>query len=156
MLNRCEFIGNLGKDPEARTTQSGVKVVSLSVGVSRKWKDASGQQKEQTEWVRANVWGSSKGDGLAGVAEKYLSKGSKVYIAGRMETRKWSDQQGQDRYSTEINVTELELLDSKRDSDGGHQSGGSSGGYGGNQRQERGGNGGGWEPPPDLNDEIPF
>lgn len=119
MLNRCEFIGHLGRDPEVRTTQSGVKVVGLSIGVSRKWKDSSGQQKEQTEWVRANVWGSSKGDGLAGIAERYLKKGERVYIAGRMETRKWQAQDGSDRYSTEINVNELELLGSR---DGGGDS----------------------------------
>ena len=150
MLNRCEFIGHLGRDPEARTTQSGVKVVALSIGVSRKWKDASGQQKEATEWVRANVWGSSKGDGLAGVAEKYLRKGSKLYIAGRMETRKWQDQSGQDRYSTEIVVSELELLDSRNADDryDGRQSG--------NQDSGTRGGGGGWEPPSDFDDEIPF
>ncbi len=147
MLNRCEFIGNLGKDPEVRSTQSGIKVAGISVGVSRKWKDASGQPKEQTEWVRANIWGNTKGDGLAGVAEKYLSKGSKVYIAGRMETRKWTDQQGAERYSTEINVTELELLDSRKPDDAPPRQ---------SQESHRGGGGGGWEPPADLDDEIPF
>jgi len=111
MLNRCEFIGHLGKDPEPRTA-NGTKVVSLSIGVTRKWKDASGEKKEATEWVRCNVWGSSKGDGLAGVAEKYLKKGSKVYVAGRMETRKY-EKDGIERYSTEINVQEMELLDSR-------------------------------------------
>lgn len=153
MLNRCEFIGNLGKDPEVRTTQSGVKIVGLSVGVTRKWK-SNGEQKEATEWVRANVWGNQQGDGLAGVAERFLEKGSKVYIAGRMETRKWQDQQGQDRYSTEINVQELELLSSRQDggSQGGQHSEGGSSNYGGG----RGGNGGGWNPPDDFDDSIPF
>lgn len=148
MLNRAEFIGNLGRDPECRTTQSGIKVVSLSIGVTRKWKDRDGQQKEQTEWVRANVWGSSSGDGLAGVAERFLKKGSKVYIAGRMETRKWQDKDGKDQYSTEINVQEIELLDSR---DGRSDERGA-----GNQQRSGGGGGTGWEPPPDLDEDIPF
>ena len=147
MLNRAEFIGNLGKDPEIRTTQSGIKVAALSVGVSRKWKTANGEQKEQTEWVRANVWGSSKGDGLAGVVEKYLAKGAKVYIAGRMETRKWQDKDGNDRYSTEINVTELEMLSTRADGDNRERD---------QDDPQRGGGRGGWEPPADLDDEIPF
>ncbi len=146
MLNRCEFIGHLGRDPESRTTQSGVKVVALSIGVSRKWKDGNGQQKEATEWIRANVWGSSKGDGLAGVAEKYLRRGSKLYIAGRMETRKWQDQSGQDRYSTEIMVSELELLDSR------------DGGSGDGVRKDATTaprDDGGWSSD-DFGDEVPF
>lgn len=147
MLNRCEFIGNLGRDPEVRSTPNGAKVVNLSLGVTRKWKDAQGQQKEQTEWVRANVWSGRNGDGLAGVAERFLRKGSRCYIAGRMETHKWQDQQGNDRYRTEINVNELELLDPPRQQQGGQSGGYDQGGYGGQ----------GHEPPPmDDDSEIPF
>jgi len=112
MLNRCEFIGNLGNDPEVRNTNSGSKIVGLSIGVTEKWKDRnSGEQKEKTEWVRCQIFN----EGLAGVAEKYLKKGSKVYISGSMQTRKWQDQSGQDRYSTEIILSgfdaKLVLLD---------------------------------------------
>lgn len=97
MLNRCEFIGNLGRDPEVRTVASGDKVANLSIGVSEKWKSKDGEKKERTEWVRVVIWGP-----LADVAEKYLKKGSKVYVSGSMETRKWSDQSGVEKYTTEI------------------------------------------------------
>ena len=144
MLNQCQFIGHLGKDPEARTTQNGVKVVNISLGVSRKWKDSNGDQKEQTEWVRGIIWGSSKGDGLAGVVERFCSKGSKLFIQGRMETRKWQDKDGCDRYSTEIVVSDVELLDGKQ------SSGSSDIGSTGN------GSSNGWDSPADLDDSIPF
>ena len=136
MLNRCEFIGNVGQDPEIRSTQDGKKVANISLGVSEKWKTASGESKEKTEWVRATIWSSNKGDGLAGVVEKYVYKGSKLYIAGRMETRKWQDKDGNDRYTTEIRVSDLELLDSANRN-------------GGEQRAST-------PLPVDLDDEIPF
>lgn len=97
MLNQCQFIGNLGKDPEIRTTQSGNKVASFSVAVTEKWKSKGGEMQERTEWVNVVVWS----EGLVGVVEKYLSKGSKVFISGKMQTRKW-EKDGVDRYTTEI------------------------------------------------------
>lgn len=107
-LNRCDFIGNLGRDIEVRTTAGGTRVANGSLGVTEKWTDrATGEKKEATEWVRFNVFG----DGLIGVLERYTAKGSKVYISGRMKTRKWQDQSGADRYSTEINVDKVVLLD---------------------------------------------
>jgi single-strand DNA-binding protein len=114
MLNKCMFIGNLGRDPEIRTMQDGKKVANLSLGVSEKWKDKStGEKKEKTEWVRVVIFGD-----LAGVAEKYLSKGSKVYVCGQMQTRKWTDKDGADKYSTEIVLqgfrAELLMLDGKQ------------------------------------------
>jgi len=110
MLNRCEFIGNLGNDPEVRNTQSGAKIVGLSIGVTEKWKDKNtGEQKEKTEWVRCQIFN----EGLAGVAEKYLKKGSKVYISGSMQTRKWQDKDGSDRYTTEIVADRMQMLGGK-------------------------------------------
>lgn len=118
MLNRCEFIGHLGRDPESRSFQNGGKVVNLALAVTEKWKAKDGERKERTEWVSVCIFS----EGLAGVAEKYLRKGSKVYVAGKMQTRKWQDQSGADRYSTEVVLqgfdAQLVLLDSKRD-DGG-------------------------------------
>lgn len=110
-LNRCEFIGNLGKDPEVRTMQNGDKVANLSLACSESWKDkSSGERKERTEWVRVVLFG-----GTAEVAEKYLSKGSKCYVAGSLATRKWQNKDGADQYSTEIVVNkfggQLILLD---------------------------------------------
>ena len=99
MLNQCQFIGNLGADPEVRTFQNGNKVCNLRLAVSESWKDKNtGERKERTEWVSVAIFS----EGLARVAEQYLRKGSKVYISGKMQTRKWQDQSGADRYSTEI------------------------------------------------------
>lgn len=98
MLNRCEFIGNVGRDPEIRTTQNGDKVASLSIACTEKWKDRdTGERREKTVWVPISVWG-----GVVEVVERYVKKGSRIYVAGQFETRKWQDQSGQDRYSTEI------------------------------------------------------
>jgi len=98
MLNRCQFIGNLGRDPEIKTTNSGKKFANLSIGVSEKWKDKNGERQEKTEWIRITIWNEK----LAEIAERYLSKGSKIYIEGKMQTRKYQDQSGADRYSTEV------------------------------------------------------
>ena len=99
MLNQCQFIGNLGADPEVRTFQNGNKVCNLRLAVSENWKDKNtGERKERTEWVSVAIFS----EGLARVAEQYLRKGSKVYVSGKMQTRKWQDQSGADRYSTEI------------------------------------------------------
>ncbi len=113
-VNRAIILGNLGQDPEVRSTQQGIKVVTLSVATSESWKK-DGEKKERTEWHRVVIFGSMESDGLAGVAEQYLRKGSKVYISGKIQTRKWQDQDGKDRYSTEIVLNgfgaELVLLD---------------------------------------------
>lgn len=99
MLNKCCFIGNLGKDPEIRSLADGRKMASLSLGVSERWKDKStGEQKSKTEWIKIAIFN----EGLAGVAEKYLHKGSKIYIEGQMQTRKYTDKDGAEKYSTEI------------------------------------------------------
>lgn len=98
-VNKVILIGNLGKDPETRTFPNGGKVVSLNIATSETWKDkASGERKERTEWHSVAVFN----DGLAKIAEQYLRKGSKVYIEGQLETRKWQDQAGNDRYTTEV------------------------------------------------------
>lgn len=113
MLNRCEFIGNLGRDPEVRNTQDGKKIVNLNLGVTEKWKSKSGERQERTEWVRVVIFN----EGIGGVAERYLSKGSRCYVSGQMATRKWTDKDGAERYSTEIVLSQFDgklvLLDSK-------------------------------------------
>lgn len=117
-LNKVILIGNVGKDPEVRHTQDGRKIVNLSVATSERWKDKhSGEQKEKTEWHRVVIFNER----IADVAEQYLAKGSKVYLEGQLQTRKWQDQSGQDRYSTEIVLQnfrgELVLLGDKGDGD---------------------------------------
>ncbi len=100
-LNRVQLIGNLGRDPEVRTTETGKRVVTLNVATTESWKDQSGNRVERTEWHRVVIWNDALGD----IAEKYLSKGSKIYLEGQIRTRKWQDQSGQDRYSTEIHLS---------------------------------------------------
>lgn len=109
MLNRCDFIGRLGRDPEIRHTNGGKQVASFSLACSEKFGG-----KESTEWVNAIAW-----EKLAEICGNYLQKGSLVYISGRMQTRKWQDQNGNDRYTTEIVVREMKMLDKR--SDGGQQ-----------------------------------
>ena len=158
-VNKVILIGNLGRDPEVRTFQNGGKVCNLRIATSETWKDRNtGERKERTEWHSVAIFSEP----LARVAEQYLKKGSKVYIEGQLETRKWQDQSGQDRYSTEVVLrpyrSELTMLDG-RDGGGG---GGSFGGGGGSADQmgydDRSGGGGGASPAPsrDLDDEIPF
>jgi single-strand DNA-binding protein len=113
-VNKAIIVGNVGKDPEVRTMQSGDKIVNLSVATSESWKDkASGERKERTEWHRVVIFNQ----GIAGIAEKYVRKGSKVYIEGQIETRKWTDGNGVEKYSTEIVLRpfrgELTLLSSQ-------------------------------------------
>jgi single-strand DNA-binding protein len=98
VLNQCQFIGHLGADPETRSFQNGGKVCNLRLAVTEKWKDKNGEAKERTEWVSVAIFS----EGLVGVAERFLRKGSKVYISGKLSTRKWQDQSGADRYTTEI------------------------------------------------------
>ena len=138
-VNKVLLIGNLGRDPEVRSFSNGGKVCNLRIATSETWKDRStGERKERVEWHSIAI----HAEGLVGIAEKYLRKGSKVYVEGQLETRKWQDQSGQDRYTTEVvmrpyNGT-LTLLDGRRDGDGS----GSGGDYGGEQGAGSGGNGG--------------
>ena len=166
-VNKVILIGNLGRDPEVRSFQNGGKVCNLRIATSETWKDrATGERRERTEWHSVAIFSEP----LAKIAEQYLRKGSKVYIEGQLETRKWQDQSGQDRYSTEVVLrpyrSELTLLDG-RDGGGGGGGGMSGGGYGddrgGGYPDDRGdggygggGGGGGGRGSADLDDEIPF
>ncbi len=153
-VNKVILIGNLGRDPEVRSMQDGGKIVQLSVATSEQWRDrASGERKERTEWHRVVIFNER----LAEVAEKYLRKGSKVYLEGQLQTRKWQDKEGQDRYTTEVVLGkfrgELTMLDGRGDS------GGSSGDYGGGSSSSGSDYGGGSAPASgraELDDEIPF
>jgi single-strand DNA-binding protein len=119
-VNKVILVGNLGKDPEVRSFQNGGRVASFSIATSENWKDkATGERKEKTEWHRISVMN----DNLVGVCERYLKKGAKVYIEGQLETRKWTDKDGQEKYTTEVVLRpyrgELTMLDSKGGSGGG-------------------------------------
>lgn len=174
-VNKVILIGNLGRDPEVRSFQNGGKVCNLRIATSETWKDRNtGERREKTEWHSVAIFQ----EGLVRIAEQYLRKGSKVYIEGQLQTRKWQDQSGQDRYSTEVVLQgyggTLTMLDGR---DGGG-SGGGGGGYGGGSSGgdygggydggQSGGGGGGYDSGPsggggggggssrDLDDEIPF
>jgi len=154
-VNKVILVGNLGRDPEVRTTQDGLKIVNLSVATSETWRDRnSGERKERTEWHRVVIFNER----LAEVAEKYLRKGSKIYVEGALQTRKWTDQSGQDRYTTEVVLQrfrgELTMLDSRTGGEGGGDYGGgpSGGSFGGSSGGAPGGGGSAG----DLDDEIPF
>jgi single-strand DNA-binding protein len=112
-LNKVTLIGNLGKDPEIKMMQSGDKLCNLTIATSERWKDKNGERQERTEWHRVVIFNK----GIVGVAEQYLRKGSKIYLEGQLETRKWEDQQGQERYSTEVVLRpykgELVMLDGR-------------------------------------------
>lgn len=109
-LNKAILIGNVGSDPEIRTTPGGARVAQFSLATSRTWNDASGNRQEKTEWHRCVVWNNARGSGLADVVEKYVKKGEKLYVEGEIEYRQWQDKDGQTRYSTEIKVRDLMLL----------------------------------------------
>jgi single-strand DNA-binding protein len=163
-VNKVILVGNLGDDPESRSLNNGGEVVNLRVATSENWKDKDGNRQERTEWHRVVIFNEN----LGRVAKSYLRKGSKVYLEGQIQTRKWTDQSGADRYSTEVVLQrfrgELVLLDSRggggggggEDFGGGYESGGSSGfggsGGGGSRPQSR--------PQPafdsDLDDDVPF
>ena len=166
-VNKVILVGNLGKDPESRSFQNGGEVVSFSVATSETWKDrGTGERKEKTEWHNVSIFS----EGLARVAKSYLKKGSKVYLEGQLETRKWQDQSGNDRYSTDVVLrnfnSAMVLLDGRGGGSGGGgggsdygddfgngSSGGYSGGGGGSRPQSR--------PQPaafdtDLDDDVPF
>ena len=178
-VNKVTLVGNLGKDPEVRNTQSGGKIVNLTVATSETWNDkASGERKEKTEWHRVVIFNER----VADVAERFLKKGRKVYIEGTLQTRKWTDQSGQEKYTTEVVIDrfrgDLVLIDSNRGGEeegGGYAGGGqaSSGGYNRDRAApaarapapargpapsgNQGGQGGGWDNGGgDLDDEIPF
>jgi single-strand DNA-binding protein len=161
-VNKVILVGNLGRDPESRSFQNGGKVVNLRIATSENWKDrTTGERKEKTEWHSVAIFNENIGR----VAEQYLRKGSKVYIEGQLQTRKWQDQQGQDRYTTEIVIQnfngQLTLLDGRNES-GSANSGwnnddrGASGGFSGGSTG--GGFGGGGSGPfdSDLDDDVPF
>lgn len=119
-LNKVTLIGNLGNDPEVRSTTGGNRVATFSLATSRSWNSASGERQEKTEWHRCVVW-NSKSSQLADIVERYVKKGDKLYVEGRIEYRQWQDKDNQTRYSTEINVRELIMLGGKggaADSDG--------------------------------------
>jgi single-strand DNA-binding protein len=123
-LNKVTLIGNLGNDPEVRATSGGNRVATFSLATSRTWNSASGERQEKTEWHRCVVW-NTKGSQLADIVEKYVKKGDKLYVEGRIEYRQWQDKEGQTRYSTEINVRELIMLSGR--SGGGDHEGGEGG-----------------------------
>ncbi len=178
-INKVILLGRLGKDPEVRNFQNGGKVVNLRLATSERYKDREGNQQERTEWHAVSIFNERLGE----VAEKYLRKGSEVYIEGQIETRKWTDKDGADKYSTEIVLRqfrgELQMVggrasgggDDMGGGGGGERSGGGGGGYGGGGRSsspparsgggaaggQRGG--GQWDAPKgggDLDDDIPF
>ena len=164
-VNKVILIGNLGRDPEVRSTQAGKKIVNLAIATSETWKDrTSGERQEKTEWHRVVIFNERLGE----VAERYLRKGAKVYVEGALQTRKWTDQSGVEKYTTEIVLQqfrgELTMLDGR--AGGGGEAGGyddpgegsGGGGYGrGGSGGGRGGSGGGSPPSRgDLDDEIPF
>jgi single-strand DNA-binding protein len=156
MLNQCQFIGNLGADPEVKSFQNGGKICNLRMAVTEKWKaKESGEQKERTEWVSVTL----NSDGLVSVAERFLRKGSKIYVSGKMATRKWQDASGNDRYSTEVIVGgfdgKLVMLDGAKS---GEQSGGGNSFASGNAQKQTSGFGGGFvdDELDDLSDNVPF
>lgn len=160
-INKVILVGNLGRDPEARSTQDGRRVVSLTVATSDNWRDkVSGERKERVEWHRVSIWNER----LAEVAEKYLRKGAKVYLEGQLQTRKW-EQNGEDRYSTEIVLQqykgELTMLDSASAGNGDDDRPQQSGGRNAYANRRGGGSAsvGGQhvgKPLNDLDDDIPF
>ena len=115
-LNKVMLIGNLGSDPEIRSTTGGNRVASFSLATSRSWSGTNGEKQEKTEWHRCIAW-NSRGTGLVDVIEKYVKKGDRLYVEGRIEYRQWQDKEGQTRYTTEINVRELMMLGGGRGGD---------------------------------------
>ncbi len=157
-VNKVILVGNLGKDPEVRRTQEGSPIVHLSVATSESWRDKnSGERKEKTEWHRVVIFNEN----IAKVAEQYLKKGAKVYIEGQIQTRKWQDQSGVDKYTTEVVVPRFNGVLTMLDSRAGGSGGGGGRDFGGPPDDMGGGGGGGSGSgpkgqAPDLDDEIPF
>lgn len=156
-VNKVIIVGNLGRDPEVRTFSNGGKVVNLRIATSERWRDkSSGETKERTEWHSVAIFSEPLGK----IAEQYLRKGSKVYLEGQLETRKWQDQSGADKYSTEVVLRPfsgtLTMLDGK--TEGGSSGGGSQGSYG-RSNYDQGGAGGGYQSPENggiEDDDLPF
>jgi len=151
-VNKVILVGNLGRDPEVRSTQDGTKVANLSVATSENWRDKnSGERRERTEWHRVVIFNER----LADVAEKYLKKGSKVYLEGQLQTRKWTDQSGTEKYTTEVVLQrfrgELTMLDGRGGAPADAGEGGGEPAMGGGGGRSGGGGGGG-----ELDDDIPF
>ncbi len=151
-VNKVILVGNLGRDPESRQLQDGNPVVNLSLATSESWRDKnSGERREKTEWHRVVIFNER----LADVAQKYLRKGSKVYLEGQLQTRKWTDQSGVEKYSTEVVLQrfrgELQMLDRTGEGDGGGGNFNQDKSYGGSQDS-----GGGVPPASNLDDDIPF
>nr|WP_290085834.1 single-stranded DNA-binding protein [Aquibium sp. A9E412] len=158
-VNKVILVGNLGADPEVRRLNSGDPVVNMRIATSETWRDRnSGERRERTEWHNVVIFN----DNLAKVAEQYLKKGMKVYIEGQLQTRKWTDQTGNDRYTTEVVLQkfrgELQMLDSRGQGGQGQvsQGGGRGSDFGQSGPDDRGGGGGGGYGGRDLDDEIPF
>lgn len=150
-LNQCSFIGRLGADPEIKTFSNGGRIANLRIACGEQWKDkATGEKKERTEWISITI----NSDGLVGIAERYLKKGSRVFVQGKLQTRKWQDQSGNDRYSTEIVIGGfggiLTMLDGAQGSAGGQRE------QGRGETTTRYGVQGGQTNPDDLDDDIPF
>jgi single-strand DNA-binding protein len=146
-INKVIIVGNLGQDPETRYMPSGAAVTNFTVATNESWKDKqTGEQKERTEWHRVAMFNR-----LAEIAAEYLRKGSQVYIEGKLRTRKWQGQDGQDRYTTEIIADEMQMLGGR-----GGSGGGSFGGGGGGGSQQGGGNKPPEPGPDDFDDDIPF
>ncbi len=157
-VNKAIIVGNLGADPETRYTPSGTAVANIRVATTESWKDRqSGEQQERTEWHRVVAFNR-----LAEIIGEYLKKGSQVYIEGKLQTRKWQDQSGNDRYTTEIVANDMQMLGGRGGGGGDAGFGGGGGGRGGGQSQGGGGapaggeQGGGQAPPDDFDDDIPF
>ncbi|MGE0255667.1 MAG: single-stranded DNA-binding protein [Alphaproteobacteria bacterium] len=165
-INKVILVGNLGRDPEIRTLQNGDKVCNLSVATSEQWRDkGSGERQERTEWHRVVIFNQQ----LVDVAERFLQKGRKVYVEGQLQTRKWTDQSGTEKYSTEVVIQrfrgDLQILDNRQDGGGGYDSGDDMGGRDSAPSRAparaaaSGGAGGRGRAPAmadDLDDEIPF
>jgi single-strand DNA-binding protein len=160
-VNKVILVGNLGADPEVKSFQNGGRIANLRIATSEDWKDRqTGEKKERTEWHTVVL----QSDGLVGVAERYLRKGSKVYIEGQLRTRKWQDQSGNDRYSTEVSVGgfdgKLVMLDGARGGQGGgggNDGWGNSGASSGGSNWQGGSSGfGGGDFSDDLDDDVPF
>jgi len=163
-VNKVILVGNVGSDPEIRSFNNGGKVANFSLATSENWRDKqSGERKEKTEWHRVAIFN----DGLVGIVERYVKKGSKLYIEGKLQTRKWTDRDGNDKYTTEVVLQgfggTLTMLDGRNDGGGARSGGGGGGGYNqdsvayGNQGQSRSASA--QEGPAenfDLDDEIPF
>lgn len=164
-VNKVILVGNLGNDPDIRAMQNGARVANLSIATSESWKDKStGERQSRTQWHRVVIFN----DGLVTIAERYLKKGSKVYLEGQLETRKWTGQDGKENYSTEVVLRpfrgELTMLDSRSEGGSSYGGGANSGGYANNDMQQQAqqpvaaaaGEPMGAPPADDLEDEIPF